>query len=186
MLDIRLAGKPQIIKIFPVTGIMASRKGIIATGGILVAITLASFVIWAVPGSDMSAFVVSDHGEYLDGVKNIHLVLDAQIQEDFERLVDGEMTPDEYIEIAEVTTSQINAQIVGLVKSGAPESWRESYEIYIESLRAFNTYVRETVVIAEQIGDGAERVKPDQILDEIKQARAPFELLVSDSDQARP
>ena len=56
---------------------MASKKGISSNGQvILAAITGASFLLWMIPqDSDETTFVVSDYGDYLDGVKNIHEVL---------------------------------------------------------------------------------------------------------------
>ncbi len=48
---------------------MASKKGIVVTITILVAITGASFLLWMIPQNNETTFVVSDYGGYLDGVE---------------------------------------------------------------------------------------------------------------------
>ena len=59
---------------------MASKKGIAVTAIILAAITGASFLLWIVPQDVETTFVVSDYENYLDGVKNIHEVLEESIE----------------------------------------------------------------------------------------------------------
>ena len=53
---------------------MASKKGVIVTVIILAAITGASFLFWIIPENNETTFVISDYGNYLDEVKNIHEV----------------------------------------------------------------------------------------------------------------
>jgi len=48
---------------------MTTKKGIIFTIGILVAITASSFLIWIIPQNNQNIFVVSDFETYLDNVK---------------------------------------------------------------------------------------------------------------------
>ena len=91
---------------------MASKKGIIIKGIILVAITAASFLFWIIPQENPSTLVVSDYENYLDGVKKIHEVLQESIETEFQNLLDGKTSPEEYIVITEVTTSQITIQII--------------------------------------------------------------------------
>jgi len=96
---------------------MASKKGIIITVIILAAITAASFLFWIVPQENPSTLVVSDYENYLEGVKKIHEVLQESIETEFQNLLDGKISPDEYISITEVTTSQVTAQISEFVTS---------------------------------------------------------------------
>ena len=65
---------------------MASKKGIAVTAIILAAITGASFLLWIVPQDVETTFVVSDYENYLDGVKNIHEVLEESIEIEYENL----------------------------------------------------------------------------------------------------
>ena len=58
---------------------MASKKGIVTTVIILAAITGASFLLWVIPQDYETTFVVSDYEGYLDGVKNIHEILEESI-----------------------------------------------------------------------------------------------------------
>ena len=56
---------------------------------------------------------------------------------------------EEYIKIAEVSSSQNNALLMELVESNAPEEWQESYINRITSLKSFELYIIETMVMAE-------------------------------------
>ena len=56
---------------------MASKKGIAVTAIILAAITGASFLLWIIPQENESTFIVTDYQGYLNGVENIHEVLQA-------------------------------------------------------------------------------------------------------------
>lgn len=95
---------------------MATKKGKIITVAILAAITLVSFVFWFIPQENEASFVVSDHENYLDGVKNIHKVLDEDIDITFQKLKDEKITPEEYISMAKTSSDQITQQISQLVK----------------------------------------------------------------------
>ena len=86
---------------------MASKKGVAITVIILAAITSASFLLWVIPQENDTTFIVSDYEGYLDGVKNIHEVLQESIDIEYKNLRDGKISPDDYITITEVTSSQI-------------------------------------------------------------------------------
>ena len=90
---------------------MASKKGIAVTAIILAAITGASFLVLYIPQNIETTFVVSDYENYLDGVKNIHEVLQESIEIEYENLRTGEKSPQEYISVTEVTSSQVTTQI---------------------------------------------------------------------------
>ena len=153
---------------------------------ILAAITIASFFVWLTPQSYDATFVVSDFKSHLDGVKEIHLVLADGIEKEFQKMLNGEMTPDQYIETAEISSSQINSQIIQLVKSNASEEWQESYLNYIEALRATNSNIRETIVVANMIKDSSDKENIEQILEKIGKLKEESKSFVSASDSARP
>ena len=52
------------------------------------------------------------------------------------------------MEVVARIQSQINSQIIELVESDAPEEWQESYLNYLEYLRSSNSYIRETLALA--------------------------------------
>ncbi|MEK6817948.1 MAG: hypothetical protein AABX81_00925, partial [Thermoproteota archaeon] len=133
---------------------MASKKGIIVTVIILVAITAASFLFWIIPQENPSTLMVSDYANYLDGVKKIHEVLQESIETEFQNLLDGKTSPEEYIAITEVTTSQVTVQISEFVTSKPPEEWQDSYISYMEALKKFNSYIVETKVAANMLKEG--------------------------------
>ena len=127
---------------------MVSRKGIIITAIILGAITGASFLIWTIPQKTEPTFVFSNYKDELDRVKDIHQSLDASIEQKFDEMMNEKISPDEYIQVAEVTTSQVNSQIIEIVESEASKEWQPSYIEYINALKGFNSFVRETMIIA--------------------------------------
>ena len=164
---------------------MASKKGIIATIVILAAITAGSFLFWMIPQESKMELIVSDHKNYLDGVKEIHSVLGQSISEEFQNLEDGNISPEEYIKAADVISSQITSQISEFVTSKPPAEWQESYIKYMESLQNFNSYVTETKVYAGLIKDG----KTDKLQEEmtkINSFKIESERLAKASDESRP
>jgi len=78
---------------------MASKKGIVVTVIILAAITGVSFLIWTMPQSTETTFVVSDYKNYLDGVKHNHDALEASIDLEYENLRNGKISPPNYIAV---------------------------------------------------------------------------------------
>lgn len=165
---------------------MASKKGVFITIGILGAITAASFLAWSIPQSSDTSFVVTDFENHLDGVENIHSTINEGLDQSFQGLIDGTISPDEYIKAAETSTSQISSQIIIIVESNPTEEWQESYLNYMESLRQSNTYIRETIVFANMLKDGAEQTKLDETLDSANNLKAEITNLIDASNQARP
>jgi len=165
---------------------MASKKGIIITIGMLVAITSASFLIWFLPENNEIKFIVSDFDSHLDGVKNIHGVIRESIDIEFQNLLDEKISPEEYIELAKASSSQINSQIIELVESKATEEWLESYINYIESLKQYNSYIRETIVAASMIEEGIQSNEMDDTLQKLNEFKINSESLIIESDNTRP
>ncbi len=165
---------------------MTSKKGIIITIGMLVAITSASFLIWFLPENNEIKFIVSDFDSHLDGIKNIHSVIRESIDIEFQNLLDEKIPPEEYIELAKASSSQINSQIIELVKSKATEEWLESYINYIESLRQYNSYIRETIVAASMIEKGIQSNEMKNVLQKLNEFKINSESLIIESDNTRP
>ena len=165
---------------------MASKKGVWLTIVILVAITTASFFVWLTPQSYDATFVVSDFKSHLDGIKEIHRVLVDGIEKEFQKMLNGDITPDQFIEVAEISSSQINSQIIQLVESSASQEWQESYLNYIEALRATNSNIRETIVVANMIKEGSDKQNIGEILKKIDQLKEESKSFVSASDSTRP
>lgn len=165
---------------------MASKKGIAITVVILAVITGASFLFWMIPQGNESTFVISDYKNYLDGVKNIHEVLQESIDEDFQDLVDGKITPDEYIATAEITSTQVTAKISEFVMSKPPEPWQESYIEYMDALKKFNSYIIETKVYANMVKEDAGQKDTSEILQKIENLKEEIKNLIENSDRSRP
>ena len=165
---------------------MASKKGIAVTIIILVAITSASFSLWIIPQDVETIFVVSDYGNYLDGVKNIHKILEESIEIEYENLRTGKISSQEYISITEVTSSQITTQISEFVTSKPSEEWQTSYINYMEALKLFNSYIIETKVLAKMIENGSTEDEMSETLEKIDMLKSESRKFVKISDQSRP
>jgi len=162
---------------------MASKRGIGVTIIILAVITGASFLFWIDPQETESTFVISDYENYLDGIKNIHEVLKESIEEEFTDMKNGKITAEEYIKIADVTTSQVSAKISEFVTSKPPEQWQESYINYMEALKRFNSYIIETKVYATLM---AEEKDTTEIAQKIKDLQKEAQEFGKISDELRP
>ena len=165
---------------------MASKKGITVTVIILISITGASFLFWMIPDETDSTFVVSDYESYLDGTKNIHEVLQKSIDVEFQNLIDGKITPDEYISITEITTTQVTAKISEFVTSKPSEPWQESYISYMDALKTFNSYIIETKVYANMIKEGNNQNELEEMLQKIETLKEESKQMAKNSDSVRP
>ena len=164
---------------------MASKKGIVVTATILIAIFAVSFIVWLIPQNVETNFIISDFRNHLDKAKEIHLTLQNGIDVEFQNMLDGKITPEEYIELAEISSSQVKSIIIQLVESKAPEEWHESYLNYIEALKIFNSEIRETIVIANILSDKG-IVENDDIFEKIENFRKDSQTLASKSEETRP
>jgi len=165
---------------------MASKKGIVITGIILASITAASFLLWIVPQENNSTFIVTDYEGYLDGVKNIHEVLQESIDIEYRNLQDGKISPSEYIIITEVTSSQVTTQISEFVTSKPSEKWQESYISYMNGMKKFNEYIIETKVLANQIENESVDSKISDTVDKIESIKLESIEYIKKSDELRP
>ena len=164
---------------------MASKKGIIITVIILAVITASSFLFWVIPPDDQTSSITSDYENYLDGVKEIHSLLDQTISKEFQNLKDGNIPPDEYLQFADVTSTQITSQISEFVISKPPKEWQNSYISYMESLRNFNSYVTETKVYANLVkNEKTENL--EEIVLKLESYKSESQKLLELSDNSRP
>ena len=165
---------------------MASKKGIVVTIIILAAITGASFLCWIVPENNEATFVISDYGNYLEGVKKIHEVLQESIDIEYQNLRNGKISPGDYTTITEVTSSQVTSQISEFVTSKPPEEWLGSYIGYMEAMKKFNSYIVETKVLANMIEKGSSEVEMAKTLEKIEALKPESLEYVKISDESKP
>ena len=165
---------------------MASRKGIAVTVVILVGVVAASFLVYLLPEDTTMKISISDFENHLDITKERASMEVTGIDESFQKLMNDEIGPDEYISIAEVSSSQLNTLIIELTNSGATEEWTESYVNYIGALKKLNGKITETVVVANLITDNSNSDSINEILAKIKQLEAESLDLIKKSDSLRP
>ena len=165
---------------------MASKKGIAVTVAILAAVTGASFLVTPLLQDNQATFVVSDFEGYLDGEKNIQEVLWESVNIEYQGLRDGEVSPEEYAAIVDRTSSQVTAQISEFIKSKPPEEWQDSYISYMDAMKKFNDYIRETKVLASMIEGGSSEEEMADTVQKIESLRSEVQDLVTVSDESRP
>ena len=165
---------------------MASKKGIAVTAIILAAITGASFLLWIIPQENESTFIVTDYQGYLDGVENIHEVLQESIDIEYQNLRDGKISPEDYITVTEITSSQVTTQISEFITSKPSEPWQESYINYMDAMKKFNEYILETKVLANQIQNGSSDEEISQTIEKIESIKSQSMEFVKKSNELRP
>ena len=165
---------------------MASKKGIGVTIAFLVGIVAASFLVYLIPEDTEMKIIVSDFEKYLDITKEKAMLESVSIDESFEKLVEKKMSPNEYIGIAKVSSSQINSLIIELTDSGATQEWVESYVNYIGALKKLNEKITETIVVANLMNDDDNSNSINEIIAKIHQLETESIDLIKKSDNTRP
>ena len=165
---------------------MASRNGIAVTVAILVGVVAASFLVYLLPEDTTMKISVSDFEKHLDITKERATMEVTGIDDSFKKLMNGEIDPDEYINMAEVSSSQLNSLVIELTNSGATQEWTESYVNYIGALKKLNNKITETIVVANLIDGDSNSNSIDEILTKIKQLETESFDLTKKSDGSRP
>ena len=165
---------------------MASTKGIAVTIAILVGVVAASFLVYLIPEDTTMKIVVSDFKKHLDNTKEKASMEITSIDESFEKLMEKKISPDEYINIAEVSSSQINSLIIELTNSGATQEWSESYVNYIGALKKLNEKITETIVVANLMNSDNNSNSINEIITKIRQLETESLDLIKNSDNTRP
>jgi len=165
---------------------MASRKGIAVTIAILVGVIPASFLFMLIPEDTTMKITVSDFGEHLDITKERTSMEITSVDESFEKLIKSNMSSDEYIRIAEISSLQINSLIIELTNSGATQEWTESYVNYIGALKKLSEMITETIVVASLMDNDDNSDSVNEIIAKIHQLETESLELTKKSDAARP
>ena len=166
---------------------MASKKGVVVTIAILVGVAIFAYSLPFLIAFDTEMkIIVSDFGEHLDITKERALMESSSIDESFKKLIENDMNQDEYIRIAEVSSSQILTLIIELKDSGATQEWTESYVNYIGALKKLNEMITETIVVANLMDSDDNSNSINEIIDKIHQLKTESLDLTKKSDAARP
>ena len=154
---------------------------------VLIAITIASFSVWQIPDNPKMTIVVTDFESHLEGIDARHEIIANAVDESFSELMNEKMPAEEYIKIAEVSSLQNNGLLMELVESNAPEEWQERYINRITSLKSFEVYIIETMVMAEFLGDDYGNFEQkDDLLDKIEKFKQEFIQYAQMADSTKP
>jgi hypothetical protein len=166
---------------------LVTKKGIIITVAILAVITVASFVVWFLPQNrGGSSLVISDYKSELDSVKERHSLIITEIGSSLKGLSDKTMSPDDFTNQAQASSSQVTSLISEMIESNPPVEWKQSYGSYFESLKKYNDYLTETIAFASKMKAG---ISPTDLTNEMLKLDAlkkESDSLVARSDQTRP
>ena len=165
---------------------MGSRKGIAVTIAILVGVVAASFLVYLIPEDTTMKITVSDFGKHLDITKERATMESSSIDESFKKLMKNDMSQDEYIRIAEISSLQVNSLIIELTNSGATQEWTESYVNYIGALKKLSEMITETIVVASLMDSDDNSDSINKIIAKIHQLETESLDLTKKSDAARP
>lgn len=99
--------------------------------------------------------VVSDYGNELEGVKDRHSLIIAAMDSNLKDLMNKTVTPDDFVSMAQTSSSQTTALISELIQVNPPPEWRASYINYDEALKKYNDYLSETIVLANMMKGNA-------------------------------
>ena len=167
---------------------MSSKRGVVITVVILIAITIASFSVWI--GNNTSntemTIVVTDFENHDAGIVDRHSIVSNSISESFDKFMDGEIEISDYDKIAKAGSSQNNALLIELKSSGAPEEWQETYVNRILSLKAFGEYIRETMVMINLIENDGEPEQKTEVLNNIEKLKQEFIQYGEIADSSKP
>ena len=167
---------------------MGSKRGVVITVVILVAITIGSFMVWfGNPTNTDMTIVVTDFENHDAGIVERHKIVSNSIEKSFEKFMNGEIDSSEYEKIAETGSSQNNALLMELAYSDAPEEWQEAYVNRIASLKSFGAYIRESMVFTIYLEtDGTDSQQKDEILRNMEKYKEEYIQFKQIADSTKP
>ena len=167
---------------------MGSKKGVGITVVILIAITIASFMVWLGSPTDTEmTIVITDFDNHDAGITERHKIISNSIEESLAQFMNGEIDGDEYDYIAKNASSQNNALLIELAYSDAPEEWQETYVSRIESLKSFGAYIRESMVFAVYLeNNDGDLEQKDELLENMSKYKEEYIQYKQMADSSKP
>ena len=167
---------------------MGSKKGVVITVVVLIAITVGSFMVWfGNPTNTDMTIVVTDFENHDAGIVERHKIVYNSIENSFEKFLNNEITVEEYERIAETGSSQNNALLMELAYSDAPEEWQEAYVNRIASLKSFGAYIRESMVFTTYLETGdIDSSQKDELLGNMAKYQEEYIEFKQMADSAKP
>ena len=167
---------------------MGSKKGVVITVVVLIAITVGSFMVWfGNPTNTDMTIVVTDFENHDAGIVERHNIVSNSIEESFEKFVNGSINASEYEKIAETGSSQNNALLMELAYSDAPEEWQDAYVNRIASLKSFGAYIRESMVFVTYLEtDEGNLQQKDELLANMEKYKEEFIQFKQMADSIKP
>ena len=167
---------------------MGSKRGVVITVVILIAITIGSFSVWIgnnTTNTEMT-IVVTDFENHQEGISERHKIISNAMEKSFSELINNQISTEDYVRIAEISSSQNNALLIELAYSDAPEEWQESYINRIASLKSFEAYIIETMVIANLIENDGKQEQKTEIMNNIEKLKQESILYAQMADTSKP
>lgn len=165
---------------------LATKRSIVISAAILAGITAASFIVWFIPQNKSSILVVSDYKSHLDSIRERHIAIINETENDFKEMLSGKISPDDFITRADASSSQINSLIIEMIESRPPQEWHERYSNYGEALKSYNSYLRESVIVANKMKDGIPPENLQENLSKLENLKKELESFSLKSHETKP
>jgi hypothetical protein len=130
--------------------------------------------------------VVTDFENHQEGISERHKMISNAVEESFSELTNDQISTEEYIKIAKISSSQNNSLLMELAYSDAPEEWQKSYINRIASLKSFEAYIIETMVMANLIESNGEQEQKTEILNNINKFKEEYIQYGQIADSTKP
>lgn len=114
--------------------------------------------------SSISSPVFLHYKSELDSVKKRHSLIIVDMESNLKALLEKNMSPDEFISKAQISSSQTTSLVSEMIESNPPAEWKQIYGAYFKFLKKYNDYLDETISLANKIKSGA---SPENLSDEI-------------------
>lgn len=146
---------------------LVSKKGIIITGCILAAITIASFTVWWVPEPAVDAMQLT---QILGGMHEEREAIQGTIESRYQEMLEGSLDPEAFVLEAQAATDQMTEIVGTLATVETYGVWEAVYGHYIEITQISNSIVQEMMVVANAIESGIEYQTSIDRIDELNVA----------------
>lgn len=165
---------------------MATRKGIIITIIILVAIAGGSSIMWIIPQHRGSTVAVTDFGKEIQSVNDRHALIMTAMNSNLKSMLNNTLSPDDFVASAQASSSQVTSLTSELIEADPPAQWRSSYLNYDEALKKYNDYLTETIALANKVKDGASQSDISDETSKLSSLMNETDSFIARSNEAKP